>query len=653
MPLRSFNVRRLVVVFGTLSVLPTLTTARSETEDLTSANFKEVSTTPQQYHQNSNKPVPLRPSLQDAGEVPEYESVLIRDGSSHTSKRQNDMRVLVVGDSITHSREGDYTWRYRLLEWFSAQGVVFQYVGPYAGTIAPDQPGPPKKPLLYKETAPVIQANTDGGYALGTNSTGRLNHFAISGRSAVVDKDLIEQVAKDHPADLMLIDLGFNDLGFFTDDVGLLGNMLSLINNTRRASPNMTFVVATVVHRSFLQGREDLVKWTDSYNRIMKARVSEWSTASSPVTWAPVREEYDCGPKYSETCPAAFDGLHPNELGEYQIARGFSRALVSALGIGDKPLEVPDNIPPRQPPAPSNIQVSSSDQGVTATWDKVYGAYEYDVEYTVNGTTSDNSSPKTVQSNRWDTRWAMDGWIYRIRIRSSAGNRKGDWTDWSTSTARPRTAAAPSNVVARSTDSGIDVSWTGSTGPYSNTITQYDIYWFDQDVPCSFVQSAGFLSVGNASLVDLVPGHKYSISVEAWNNVGAGLPGVARSVIPGRGTPATVSGLKVEAINSTTAHLTWDTVPDAAGYYVSARNINIPNQTSGTWNYEYAVTAFNGEADAERSQAVMGPPKDSPPGAGVCLEKSPKCPPPSNSSPPATDPIDPSDPPRVGSSIRR
>lgn len=33
------------------------------------------------------------------------------------------IRVMIVGDSITQGREGDWTWRYRLWQWFQEQGV--------------------------------------------------------------------------------------------------------------------------------------------------------------------------------------------------------------------------------------------------------------------------------------------------------------------------------------------------------------------------------------------------------------------------------------------------------------------------------------------------------------------------------------------------
>ncbi|KAK0124775.1 hypothetical protein ONS96_008656 [Cadophora gregata f. sp. sojae] len=318
---------------------------------------------------------------------------------------------------MTHCREGDFTWRYRLLEWFNFQNIVIRYVGPYAGTVAPPAPGPSDRPALYRANPTASPPNTDGGYNLGIKSLGNLKHFAVTGRAASTDQYLIEKVARDYPADLMLIKLGFNDLGFYySDDKGLISNMRNLINNARRARPNMRFVVATVVHRTFIGGREDLVKMTDSYNRMLKSQVREWSTPSSPVTWAPVREEYNCGPQYPDNCPAAYDGLHPNELGEYQIARGFSRALVSGLRIGRTPLEIPGNIPSRSLPTPGNFRMFSSDLGVTATWDKVYGVYSYDVEYIINGGAPYNFSPGSVASNRWDSRRALDGWKYVFRV---------------------------------------------------------------------------------------------------------------------------------------------------------------------------------------------------------------------------------------------
>ena len=44
------------------------------------------------------------------------------------------IRIMVVGDSITQGVEGDWTWRYRLWEWFKSQNIAVDFVGPFMGT---------------------------------------------------------------------------------------------------------------------------------------------------------------------------------------------------------------------------------------------------------------------------------------------------------------------------------------------------------------------------------------------------------------------------------------------------------------------------------------------------------------------------------------
>jgi hypothetical protein len=82
----------------------------------------------------------------------------------------------------------------------------------------------------------------------------------------------------------MLVMLGFNDLGwFYSDSNGLISSMGNLIANARRSNPNQIFVIGTVPHRTFINGRADLVTSTDAYNRVVRDRAREWSSPNSPV----------------------------------------------------------------------------------------------------------------------------------------------------------------------------------------------------------------------------------------------------------------------------------------------------------------------------------------------------------------------------------
>lgn len=214
----------------------------------------------------------------------------------------NPLRVLVVGDSITHCNEGDFTWRYRIWQWFQSQpatttttsetqqeqqqqqNLTIDFVGPYLGTAEPDLPSPPPRPRLYslpKEDPPL---RINGKYA--TEDFTNSNHFAISGRAVAQVKDTIQPVVAEFSPDLILVLLGFNDLAFgFGNASQTLENTKALIENSRSARPNVAFVVGNVVQRTWT-GREDLVKLTDEYNGLLREAVAGWSLEGSPVCFS-------------------------------------------------------------------------------------------------------------------------------------------------------------------------------------------------------------------------------------------------------------------------------------------------------------------------------------------------------------------------------
>ena len=43
-----------------------------------------------------------------------------------------------------------------------------------------------------------------------------------------------------------------------------------------------------------------------------------------------------------ESCPAGFDGLHPNSLGDFQIASAYTQVFHEKFGFGSGVLEVPN-----------------------------------------------------------------------------------------------------------------------------------------------------------------------------------------------------------------------------------------------------------------------------------------------------------------------
>lgn len=103
---------------------------------------------------------------------------------------------------------------------------------------------------------------------------------------------------------------------------------------------------------------------TDIYNGLLADTTPSRTTEQSPIQSVHLQENYDCAPA---ACPAGYDGLHVNELGEYQVAHAFSLSLFNDFGTGNGPLQVPASTPSGPLPALENFQVFSSPQRVTAT----------------------------------------------------------------------------------------------------------------------------------------------------------------------------------------------------------------------------------------------------------------------------------------------
>lgn len=533
------------------------------------------------------------------------------------------LRVMVVGDSMSQGHEGDYTWRYRLWEWFRSQHVPVDFVGPYHGTMPPAAPKAPAVPALQGETpsASAGPPDTSGSYAPPAQGFDG-DHFSVWGRQAAQDKDLIRKQVEDYRPDLLLTGLGFNDMGWFVSGPeGTLASMKALVDGARAAKPDIKFALANVPQRTGIGGREDLPRNTDTYNRLLRDAIPSWSTSRSPVELVDWRSAYDCE---VADCPAGYDGLHPNALGEYQIAQAFERTLHDSYRLGSDIDGIPSGIPSRPTSVPRNVVASPSPGGVTVTWDPVFGAFGYTLRSRLAGATSWTET--RASSNRHDTTWTTDGQKWEYQVRTDNGNDlKSDWSATVSATAHPKTSPPPVGIVTRATATGVDVVWGAPTGDFTDSIDRYQILAYDTDIPGAFVTGTA-VKGKSVHIDDLVPGHHYVIAVATWNAAGGGMPGNGRSVTVGAGTPPAPTGLKVTSTDPTTVQLTWTGSEQAAGYRVWTRNINNGSQSTageqpvgtttstgvaylypGTWNYEFCVTAINGAAESGKSNCVVAP----------------------------------------------
>ncbi|KAF2219737.1 SGNH hydrolase-type esterase domain-containing protein [Elsinoe ampelina] len=540
--------------------------------------------------------------------------------------RQSDknIKILVAGDSITQGAEGDYTWRWRLLSWLQSDGTATKvtFVGPYPGTQNPDPPQDPQPPLFYGQTPPATPPRVTGGYATAvpTAFIPENNHLALWGRQVAQVVPEIGGVVEKYKPDYLLVALGFNDMGWLVSDwAGTLTSIRSIVANARQANSNLRIVLATVPNRTFI--RQDLVDNTTRYNNEIRNVVAALSTPTSPITLAEFAKEYACGP--TGDCPAAYDGLHPNALGEWQIAKAFSDALVKH-GLRTKGITVPTIIDEPTVLTPQ-IVAESAPWGVNVTWDKVYGSRGYDTRSRVKG--SMTWSEGVSNTNRMHITFTAAGvdWEFQVRAsRGAADKYKSAWSDVKTATATKSGAPGPKGIQAAPKNGGVTVTWSPPDGSWA--VQQYEVIVLDKDIPGAYIQAWSFGTNGAAFITGLVNGHKYDLWIATWATINGQLvrgdPTGGPGFTPGSGAVGVPSGLKVTTKDATTVDLGWAAVTGASGYKVYLRNINDGSAYStdggviqgtshgmaflfpGVWNFEFCVSTLVGSAESAKSPCI-------------------------------------------------
>lgn len=265
-------------------------------------------------------------------------------------------RIMVVGDSISHGFEGDFTWRYRLKKHLANSGTGVDFVGPHTGTnalrrVASD--GPPR---------------FDGRYRKG-NTFLDSQHLAQWGWQVNQAKEVIADNVARHAPDVLLVELGFNDLTWgVSGPDGTLASMRTFVENARSANPDVSILIGNVPQRTPLPGRPDIPVTIREYNAKLAAAVPQWSTAASPVAMVDVS---------SRLVPShdTYDGVHPNVHGEVVIAKAFANRLSSFLHLGPRygaiPWDLPGDLHPTEKPT---LTVAPSGAEITLSWSRVFGA---------------------------------------------------------------------------------------------------------------------------------------------------------------------------------------------------------------------------------------------------------------------------------------
>ncbi|KAK4074554.1 CAZyme family CE3 [Trichoderma aggressivum f. europaeum] len=365
-------------------------------------------------------------------------------------------------------------------------------------------------------------------------------------------------MVSQYQPDYILLELGFNDLGWFVSDaLGTIQSMTTFIQNARAAKSDIAFAVATVPQRLFIGGRNDLITKTDDYNALLPALLQDLSTSESPIQLVLRESVFNTVKGEPDGCPAGSDGLHPNALGEFQIAKAFANALSQGFNWPGNAFIINGSIPTRACSTPANVVAKATTCGVTVTWDPVYGAYGYIVTSGFNGAVS---SVLNVTQPTYSTTWTAAGieWFYQVQAFCS--DVRSRISGQVTATANPTCAPGPSNIIVKSTADGIDMTWDAVEG-YDVDI--YGAIYYDQTSQ-DFLEDYGW-SGTSASYHGMSPGGRVEAAVEPNQPYVLG------------------------------------------GYTSDVPCIGVTFLFPGAWNYEFCVVAYNGNSSSPMSECVQGP----------------------------------------------
>lgn len=429
--------------------------------------------------------------------------------------------IMVVGDSISQGLEGDYTWRYRLAEHLKAAGRDVIFVGPYRGTTRLPSTLPANFP---DESAPPY---FNGVYRNGL--TFDSDHFAQWGRQAHQTKNDIQARVSQYQPKYLLVELGFNDLGWgVSNPDGLIADMRSLIAKARAGRPDVRILVATVPQRTPLDAQPDLGSKISAYNAKLGPALQALNTATSPVRLVDIAAGYDA---YTD----AYDGLHPNPQGEHKIAKGFANVLWNQFQLGAAYTIPSESIPQMVPYSPTSMRATATANGIELQWQHSFGASGYWL-YQRDATAGEGFQrlPLPIPADSWKVNWVVPGHRYEFRVVAIRGNTTAPTESpiASVTVANLQTAAGPPNVNTTAGPGYIDVSWDAATGPYSDTVRAYTVYYLDNSQPGSVVSSIS--TTGRSiRLTGLVSGHSYTVAVCSVNVAGEGVPSAGPTRVVG------------------------------------------------------------------------------------------------------------------------
>jgi hypothetical protein len=246
-------------------------------------------------------------------------------------------RILIVGDSVTHGSNGDYTWRY--FSWKGLHGADF--VG-------------------HRTELADGSSYADPDFDQDHSARWGMALLYMLDRPDEDNPRISDLMTRTDP-DVVVMDLGFNDIRYYGFDQWMLDNVTRFVVEARSVNPDVKVVLGDLP--------QEWVQGIPAYDAALPGLAAQLSTPQSPVVATDVTSDFV---RDVDT----YDEAHPTTSGQWKIAAAMNVAFAQLgldAGTPPGPATPPSNPPPTTeppvvtPPAatPSSTTAAASAPGAT------------------------------------------------------------------------------------------------------------------------------------------------------------------------------------------------------------------------------------------------------------------------------------------------
>jgi len=226
-------------------------------------------------------------------------------------KKNEPLRILCLGDSITQSDYNYCGYRYMLWKKMVDSGINFDFVGSiqhrFLGTGN-------EECLEYKGRK--FDRDHEGHWGWRTDHILGITKEVPGGSG----KGNLSEWLKGYTPDIVLLHLGHNDAGAMEPTDQIADELKKVIAILQKANPRVSILLAKVIPSMYQEWNEELSALNPEADGIAKAM----TTKTSKILVIDLHKGFDAEKD-------TFDGIHPNQVGAEKMARKWFDGILRIL----------------------------------------------------------------------------------------------------------------------------------------------------------------------------------------------------------------------------------------------------------------------------------------------------------------------------------